>query len=47
VHMTPRPGRIRQILPADFAKPRTVDLQTTPEFNDIVRRLRHDLDEEE
>ncbi len=47
VHMTPRPGRIRQILPADFAKPRTVDLQTTPEFNDIVRKLRHDIDEEE
>lgn len=47
VHMTPRPGRIRQILPADFPKPRTVDLQTTPEFNDIVRALRHDLDEEE
>ncbi|WP_136708264.1 ABC transporter ATP-binding protein [Agromyces sp. H66] len=47
VHMTPRPGRIRQILPADFPKPRAVDLQTTPEFNDIVRSLRHDLDEEE
>ncbi|NLP84590.1 ABC transporter ATP-binding protein [Microbacterium sp. CFH 90308] len=47
VHLTPRPGRIRQILPVDFEKPRTVDLQTTPEFNDIVRALRHDLDEEE
>ena len=47
VHMTPRPGRIRQVLPADFAKPRTVDLQTTPEFNEIVRKLRHDIDEEE
>ena len=46
VHMTPRPGRIRQILPADFPKPRSVDLQTMPEFNDIVRALRHDLDEE-
>jgi NitT/TauT family transport system ATP-binding protein len=47
VHMTPRPGRIRQVLPADFAKPRSVDLQTTPEFNEIVRKLRHDIDEEE
>nr|WP_274636981.1 ABC transporter ATP-binding protein [Microbacterium bovistercoris] len=47
VHLTPRPGRIRQILPVDFAKPRSVELQTTPEFNDIVRALRHDLDEEE
>jgi NitT/TauT family transport system ATP-binding protein len=47
VHLTPRPGRIRQILSVEFEKPRTVDLQTTPEFNDIVRALRHDLDEEE
>ncbi|QEW00979.1 ABC transporter ATP-binding protein [Microbacterium caowuchunii] len=47
VHMTPRPGRIRQILPVDFPKPRDVILQTTPEFNDIVRALRQDLDEEE
>jgi len=47
VHMTPRPGRIRQTLPVEFAKPRTVDLTTTPEFNEIVRRLRHDIDEED
>jgi len=47
VHLTPRPGRIRQILPVDIAKPRSIDLQTTPEFNDIVRALRHDLDEED
>lgn len=47
VHMTPRPGRIKQILPADFAKPRDLELQTTPEFNEIVRTIRHDLDEEE
>jgi len=47
VHMTPRPGRIRQILPAAFPKPRAVLVQTTPEFNEIVRVLRRDLDEEE
>jgi NitT/TauT family transport system ATP-binding protein len=47
VHMTPRPGRISQVLPAEFAKPRSVDLQTTPEFNEIVRKLRHDIDKEE
>ena len=45
--MTPRPGRINKILPVDFDKPRHVDLQTTPEFNEIVRSLRHELDEEE
>ena len=47
VHMTPRPGRIRQILPADFPKPRAVEVTTTPEFNEIVRILRRDLDEED
>ncbi|MGV3714124.1 ABC transporter ATP-binding protein [Pseudolysinimonas sp.] len=47
VHMTPRPGRIRQILPVTTPKPRGVDLQTTPEFNDIVRQLRADIDEED
>lgn len=47
VHMTPRPGRVRQIIPIDFPKPRDVDVQTTPEFNDIVRKLRHDIDQED
>jgi NitT/TauT family transport system ATP-binding protein len=47
VHMTPRPGRVRQILPVEFPKPRTVDITTTPEFNEIVRKLRHDIDEED
>jgi NitT/TauT family transport system ATP-binding protein len=46
VHMTPRPGRVRQILPYTEAKPRDVDITTTPEFNEIVRTLRHDIDEE-
>jgi len=47
VHMTPRPGRVRQVLPVDFPKPRSVDITTTPEFNEIVRKLRHDIDEED
>ncbi|HEX6195480.1 MAG TPA: ABC transporter ATP-binding protein [Jiangellaceae bacterium] len=47
VQMTPRPGRINKILPVGFDKPRDVDLQTTPEFNEIVRSLRHELDQEE
>ncbi|WP_395639528.1 ABC transporter ATP-binding protein [Pseudolysinimonas sp.] len=46
VHMTPRPGRVRQILPVTSPKPREVDITTTPEFNEIVRKLRHDIDEE-
>ncbi|WP_129670032.1 ABC transporter ATP-binding protein [Phytoactinopolyspora endophytica] len=47
VQMTPRPGRINKTLLVDFSKPRDVYLQTTPEFNEIVRSLRHELDEEE
>lgn len=46
VHMTPRPGRVRQVLPVVEPKPRTVETTTTPEFNEIVRKLRHDIDEE-
>jgi len=46
VQMTPRPGRINKILPVDFAKPRDIDLQTSREFNEIVRALRVELDEE-
>jgi NitT/TauT family transport system ATP-binding protein len=47
VHMTPRPGRVRQILPVPEAKPRTIDVTTTPEFNETVRKLRHDIDQED
>jgi len=47
VHMTPRPGRINQVLDVTEAKPRSVDIQTTPEFNEIVRKLRHDIDQED
>ena len=39
------PGRIRSITQVPFARPRQVDLQTRPEFQDIVRTLRHQLDE--
>jgi NitT/TauT family transport system ATP-binding protein len=46
VHMTPRPGRVSQILPVVEPKPRTVDTTTTTEFNEIVRKLRNDIDEE-
>ncbi len=43
--LSPRPGRIRSITDVPFARPRQVDLQTRPEFQDIVRTLRHQLDE--
>jgi NitT/TauT family transport system ATP-binding protein len=47
VHLTPRPGRIRQIRPVDFARPRDLDIQTEPEFGAVVRDLRHALTDEE
>jgi NitT/TauT family transport system ATP-binding protein len=45
VLLSPRPGRIRSITEVPFPRPRQVDLQTLPEFQDIVRELRHQLDE--
>jgi NitT/TauT family transport system ATP-binding protein len=45
VLLSPRPGRIRSITPVPFARPRALDLQTRPEFQDIARKLRHELDE--
>ncbi|WP_146341344.1 ABC transporter ATP-binding protein [Nesterenkonia sp. NBAIMH1] len=44
VHMTPRPGRIEQIVPINFSKPRDVELQTETEFNEVVRDLRRELE---
>jgi NitT/TauT family transport system ATP-binding protein len=45
VLLSPRPGRIRSITEVPFQRPREVDLQTLPEFQNIVRELRHQLDE--
>jgi NitT/TauT family transport system ATP-binding protein len=45
VLLSPRPGRIRSITDVPFARPRQVDLQTLPEFQNIARELRHQLDE--
>ena len=46
VLLSPRPGRIRSITPVPFARPRRLDLETTPEFQNIARQLRHQLDED-
>ncbi|GAA5049357.1 NitT/TauT family transport system ATP-binding protein [Thermocatellispora tengchongensis] len=47
VHLTPRPGRIRQVKAIEFDRPRGIDVQTEPGFGAIVRDLRHALDEDE
>jgi NitT/TauT family transport system ATP-binding protein len=46
VLLSPRPGRIRSITSIPFARPRALDLQAEPEFQDIARRLRHELDDD-
>ena len=45
VLLSPRPGRIRSITEVPFTRPRQVNLQTLPEFQNIVRELRQQLDE--
>jgi NitT/TauT family transport system ATP-binding protein len=45
VLLSPRPGRIRSVTAVPFARPRQVDLQTLPEFQNIARELRHQLNE--
>jgi NitT/TauT family transport system ATP-binding protein len=43
--LSPRPGRVDMEVQVPFARPREPDLQSTPEFQAIVRRLRHRLNE--
>jgi NitT/TauT family transport system ATP-binding protein len=46
VLLTPRPGRIRSVTDVALDRPRSLDTESTAEFQDIVRGLRHELDEE-
>jgi NitT/TauT family transport system ATP-binding protein len=46
VLLTPRPGRIRSVTPVPLGRPRSLETETSPEFQTIVRELRHELDEE-
>jgi NitT/TauT family transport system ATP-binding protein len=42
--MTSRPGRIAEVVPVDFPRPRSLDMMTEPGFGEIVRRVRALLD---
>jgi NitT/TauT family transport system ATP-binding protein len=41
--MTPRPGRIGDMLTIDLPRPRTLDVMTTEAFGTYVRRIRAGL----
>ncbi|HUB96825.1 MAG TPA: ABC transporter ATP-binding protein [Stellaceae bacterium] len=43
VLLSPRPGRIDTIVEVDFERPRSLDVQASPEFQSIVTTLRHRL----
>ncbi len=38
--MTPRPGRVRDIIPVDLERPRDLDIRDSSAFGAIVRRIR-------
>jgi NitT/TauT family transport system ATP-binding protein len=38
--MTPRPGRIAEIVAVDLPRPRSLDAMNTAEFGETVRRIR-------
>jgi NitT/TauT family transport system ATP-binding protein len=41
--MSPRPGRIIDVIETDFAKDRTLDVRETPEFLEVAHRVREGL----
>jgi NitT/TauT family transport system ATP-binding protein len=45
VVMSPRPGRIHDIIACDFARDRTLDIRETPQFLAIANRVRQGLRE--
>jgi NitT/TauT family transport system ATP-binding protein len=46
VLLSPRPGRIRSITDVKLERPRSLETESTEEFQSIIRKLRHELDEE-
>ena len=45
VLLSPRPGRIDTVIEVGFARPRSLEVQATPEFQRIVVALRRRLTE--
>ncbi len=45
VVMSPRPGRIHDVIDCDFPRDRTLDIRETPEFLEVANRVRQGLRE--
>jgi NitT/TauT family transport system ATP-binding protein len=45
--LSARPGRLRSVTRVQFERPRDLELQSDPKFQDTVRELRHQLYEDE
>ena len=45
VLLSQRPGRIQDVVPVDFERPRPIDLSKDPRFGQTVVRLRSQLGE--
>jgi NitT/TauT family transport system ATP-binding protein len=43
VVMSPRPGRIIDLIACDFPRDRTVDIRETPQFIEVAHRVRQGL----
>jgi NitT/TauT family transport system ATP-binding protein len=39
--MTPRPGRVREVIEVDLPRPRGLEARESPAFTDIIRRVNH------
>jgi NitT/TauT family transport system ATP-binding protein len=39
--MTPRPGRVREVVEIDLARPRRLDVRDSPVFANAIRRVNH------
>ena len=45
VVMSPRPGRINDVIECNFPRDRALDIRETPEFMGVANRVRHGLRE--
>ena len=45
VVMSPRPGRIHDVIECNFPRDRTLDIRETPEFLEVANRVRRGLRE--